>query len=97
METRNYPGAEPLSRNIIKRKRVYWLSARDRLKPLYVLGFLLGVAVVWLILYFYNGKDMIEQEAVFLTALFLHTAMKMWLASEAGRRFRRTEEAGLWN
>jgi ABC-type transport system involved in multi-copper enzyme maturation permease subunit len=72
----------------------YWLSARDRLKPLYVLGFLLGVAVVWLILYFYNGKDMIEQEAVFLSALFLHTAMKMWLASEAGRRFSEDRKSG---
>jgi ABC-type transport system involved in multi-copper enzyme maturation permease subunit len=72
----------------------YWLSARDRLKPLYVLGFLLSVALIWLILYLYNGNDMLEQESIFLTALFLHTAMKFWLASESGRRFSEDRKSG---
>ena len=57
------------------------------MRPLYVLGFLFAVALVWLVLYLYNGNDMLEQESIFLTALFLHTAMKIWLASEAGRQF----------
>jgi ABC-type transport system involved in cytochrome c biogenesis permease component len=72
----------------------YWLSARDRMRPLYVLGFLFSVALVWLVLYLYNGNDMLEQESIFLTALFLHTAMKIWLASEAGRRFSEDRKSG---
>lgn len=65
----------------------YWLSARDRLKPYYVLWFLGGCAFFWLILWSYNRRDMIEQEAFLATALLVQTALKVWLASEAGRQF----------
>jgi hypothetical protein len=65
----------------------YWLVARDRLKPYYVLWFLAGCAGFWLLLWIYNRRDMLEQEAFFITALLLHAALKVWLASEAGRQF----------
>ncbi len=65
----------------------YWLSARDRLKPFYVLWFLAACGVLWLVLWFYNRRDMVEQEAFLATALVLHTALKVWMASEAGRQF----------
>ncbi len=65
----------------------YWLSARDRFKSYYVLWFLTGCAAFWFVLWLYHGKDMLEQEAFFISSLVLHTAMKIWLAAEAGRQF----------
>ncbi len=64
----------------------FWLAARDRLKPYYVLWFLAGCGAFWVFLWFYNRRDMLEQEAFFATALLLRTALKVWLASEAGRQ-----------
>jgi len=72
----------------------YWLSARDRFKPLYVFGFLLVVAITWLRLFLYNGRDMVQQETFFLVAICLHTVMKIWVASESGRRFAEDRKSG---
>jgi ABC-type transport system involved in cytochrome c biogenesis permease component len=72
----------------------YWLSARDRLKPLYVFGFLLIVAFLWLAFYLVNGGDMLDQEFFFLLAVFLHTILKVWVASESGRRFSEDRKSG---
>lgn len=65
----------------------YWLSARDRLKPHYVLWFLCGCGLCWCVLWFYNGKQMFELEAFFACSIILHTALKVWFAAEAGRQF----------
>jgi len=65
----------------------YWLSGRDRLKPYYVLWFLGCCALFWLVLWSYNGREMLQNEAFITIALLLHTALKVWLASEAGRQF----------
>ncbi len=65
----------------------YWLAARDRLKPYYV-GLFLGLCgAFWFILWLYNGRDMLEQEAFVVASVLLHTAMKVWVAAEAGRQF----------
>jgi hypothetical protein len=65
----------------------YWLAARDRLKPYYVGLFLGASAAFWVILWLYHRHDMLEQEAFFICAVILHTAMKVWVAAEAGRQF----------
>jgi ABC-type transport system involved in multi-copper enzyme maturation permease subunit len=65
----------------------YWLTARDRFKPYYVLWFLAACAVFWVFLWAYNGSDMLEQATFFACAIVLHTAMKVWMAAEAGRQF----------
>lgn len=65
----------------------YWLTARDRFKPYYVLWFLTAAALFWVFLWYFNGSDMLEPEAFFTCAVILHTAMKFWLAAEAGRQF----------
>ncbi len=72
---------------LLRSNPYYWLSARDRLKPYYVLWFLGGCAVFWLVLWHYNRRDMLEQEAFLATALLVQTALKVWMASEAGRQF----------
>jgi hypothetical protein len=35
----------------------------------------------------YNKRDMLEQEVFFACAIILHTALKVWIAAEAGRQF----------
>ncbi|MGZ8919806.1 MAG: ABC transporter permease [Limisphaerales bacterium] len=65
----------------------YWLTARDRFKPYYVLWFLGACTAFWIVLWAYNGSDMLEQAAFFAGAIILHTAMKVWMAAEAGRQF----------
>lgn len=65
----------------------YWLTARDRFKPYYVLWFLGACAAFWVFLWVYNGSDMLEQGAFLACAWILHTALKVWVATEAGRQF----------
>jgi ABC-type Na+ efflux pump permease subunit len=82
----------PALRNCYREKLLgvnpyYWLTARDRFKPYYVLWFFCGCAVFWVFLWSYNGRDMLEQEVFFACAIILHTALKVWVAAEAGRQF----------
>lgn len=73
-------------RRLLEVSPYYWLAARDRLKPFYV-GVFLGVcALFWLLLWMNNRRDMMEEGAFFFTAMIVHTAMKIWLALEAGRQ-----------
>jgi hypothetical protein len=65
----------------------YWLAARDRFKPYYVLLFLMGCAGLWFVLWMKNRHDMLEQETFFIASVLLHSAMRVWLAAEAGRQF----------
>lgn len=64
----------------------YWLAARDRRKPAYVGMFLAVCAACWVLLYAHNPRDMLDQEAFLLCAIFLHTILKFWVAAEAGRQ-----------
>jgi hypothetical protein len=66
----------------------YWLSARDRLRPFYVLCWLAVCALCWFILWWNNPRDLLEFEAFFVTSVILHTGLKSWVASEAGRQFQ---------
>jgi ABC-type transport system involved in cytochrome c biogenesis permease component len=72
----------------------FWLCARDRLKPYYGLALLLGCAVLWLLLWYFNGKDMLGQEVFFVTTVLLHTIFRTWLASESGRQFYEDRKSG---
>lgn len=65
----------------------YWLTARDQFKPYYVLWFLGGCAGFWTFLWYHNRQDMLDQAMFFAWAIFLHTALKVWIATEAGRQF----------
>jgi ABC-type transport system involved in cytochrome c biogenesis permease component len=73
-------------RRLLNISPYYWLAARDRLKPYYVAIFLGGCAFFWFLLWSYNRRDMLEQVAFFITAVLLHTSMKLWISTEAGRQ-----------
>ena len=81
-------------RQLLNINPFYWLSSRDRLKPLYLSFFLAACALLWLILYFREGNDMLDQGSFFLTALFLHMVIKIWLCSESGRLFAEDKRSG---
>jgi ABC-type transport system involved in multi-copper enzyme maturation permease subunit len=73
---------------------IYWLTARDRFKPFLVYTFLFFVAVFWLVLFLDNGMDLVEPASFFLFAVFMQTVLKVWVASEAGRRFGEDRKSG---
>ena len=61
----------------------YWLGGRDRLKPMLVWGFLGLVGALWLWGYFKWREDWASDATYFVTTLLLHTAIKLWVSSEA--------------
>lgn len=73
-------------RRLLSINPYYWLAARDRRKPVYVAFFLAVSAALWVLLWYHNRRDMLEQEAFFISALILHTALKFWVATESGRQ-----------
>jgi len=72
----------------------FWLAGRDRLKPAYVWGFLGLVAVGWLWGLAELKNDWFEQAVYVMTALTLHSVLKVWLASEACQRFNQDRQSG---
>jgi hypothetical protein len=85
---RGSPGKQRRYReNLLGVNAYYWLAARDRSKPYYVGLFLAICAAIWFVLWLYNGRDMLEQGTFFVCAAFLHLALKVWVAAEAGRQF----------
>ena len=73
---------------------VYWLAARDRLKPAYVWGFL-GLALVGWVWGALKGRgDWFCQAVYIATALVLNSTLKVWVASEASWRFAHDRNDG---
>jgi ABC-type transport system involved in cytochrome c biogenesis permease component len=72
----------------------FWLAGRDRLKPAYVWGFLGMVAVGWLWGLAELKQDWLEPAVFVMTALTLHSVLKVWLASEACQRFNQDRQSG---
>jgi ABC-type transport system involved in multi-copper enzyme maturation permease subunit len=72
----------------------YWLAARDRLRPYYVMGFLLLAALLWVFLYMKYQSDMRDQMSLFVSCFLAQTVIKYWLASEAGRLLAEDRKSG---
>lgn len=71
-----------------------WLAGRDRFKYAAVWLFLgLGV-VIWSIGLLTNRRDWLDTTAYVWTALIAHTVLKIWLATEASRRFSADRQSG---
>lgn len=72
-----------------------WLATRDRLKPVYLWGFLLLVAFIWGWIGMENWKDgdwWVPWSVA--TILLLHTVMKIWFTSEAGHQLGTDRHSG---
>lgn len=62
----------------------YWLFARKTRAVGLVWGFLAAAAVAWLWGYGKLGPDWLNKAVFVLTALVLHSGLKVWIASQAG-------------
>jgi hypothetical protein len=72
----------------------FWLSSRDRRKPLYVWSWLALTTLLWLGLFLKNRRSMIDPVVFFMTAFLLHFWIKVWVASEAGKQISQDKRTG---
>ena len=71
-----------------------WLGGRHRLKPLLVWIFLGLCGCVWAWGAFKWRDDWLHEATYLITALVLHIALKLWVASEACQRFGPDHRSG---
>ncbi|HUR44306.1 MAG TPA: ABC transporter permease subunit [Candidatus Saccharimonadales bacterium] len=64
---------------------LYWLSSRDRLKPVAIWSLLAVGALVWLWGLSKYPQAWRDTGSYIVTSLFYHTVLKFWIALEAGR------------
>ncbi len=73
----------------------YWLTARARLKPLHVWLLIVGAAGWWLGGWYSNeGTVWLDPATGIALAVILNTALKMWVAIEAGQQISEDRRAG---
>lgn len=72
----------------------FWLASRDRLGVWLVWGILGIAALIWLWGLLKFKRDFLEEPAYFITGFLLMAILKMWLASEACRRFGQDRRSG---
>jgi ABC-type transport system involved in multi-copper enzyme maturation permease subunit len=72
----------------------FWLASRDRLKPFYVLGFLFLGALIWAFFYFRYSREMRDSGSYMAAGFIVHTILKFWLASDAGRLLAEDRRTG---
>ena len=66
---------------------IYWLSYRDRLKQTYVWIFLAALIAVWCWGFWKWRAEWLDIGMCITTAVLMHLVLKLWLTSEAVRRF----------
>jgi hypothetical protein len=72
----------------------FWLTSRDRLKTVFVWGFLGVVGLFWGFGLTLNPTGWKNDVAYVFTGLILHTVLKFWLAGEACRQFSLDRKSG---
>jgi len=80
--------------SLLDTNAVYWLGARDRLKPAVIWLFLGLAGALWFWLFVRWPDDMLEPEIYVMTAVIINTCLKFWVASEAPRLFGRDKKSG---
>jgi len=73
---------------------VYWLTSRDRTKPVWVWLMLILGGLLWLWGLVDNPRDWRSEPAYLMTALAAHSILKIWIASEASRQFAFDRKSG---
>ena len=72
----------------------FWLSARDRLKPMYVWFTLALLACGWLFGLYKLQRDWLNPGILLLTAIVLNILIKTWFAAESGRQLAEDRKRG---
>jgi ABC-type transport system involved in multi-copper enzyme maturation permease subunit len=73
---------------------VYWITSRDRLKPMLVWEFLAMGGLVWLWGIWKYPRDWLQSECYVMTALLVHSVLKIWILSEACRQLALDRKSG---
>jgi hypothetical protein len=82
-------------RRLLEMNAFFWLAARARLKPAHVWLAMGGAAILWSWGAVEQGKGWTLEVWVYtITALTLNTMLKIWIASEAGRRLGEDRKMG---
>ncbi len=72
----------------------FWLAGRARLKPAHVWFAFAGLACLWSWGAVEQGSEWMNPFVYFLTSIVLNTTLKIWVASEAGRRLGEDRKIG---
>ncbi len=81
-------------RRLLEVNPFYWMLARQRMKPLAMWMVLVMTAIVWAIGLKTSPRDWQHDAAYIITAVFLHTVLKLWLTTEACRNFSSQRQSG---
>jgi ABC-2 family transporter protein len=81
-------------RRLLDVNAFYWLASRMRLKPLHVWIFLGMMAVWWISGWMSEGHFWLDAATGVAMALILNSALKLWVALEAGQRLAEDQRAG---
>ncbi|HTA30990.1 MAG TPA: hypothetical protein VK731_10920, partial [Candidatus Cybelea sp.] len=72
----------------------YWLAGRARLKPLHVWIFMGCIGGWWIRGWWKSGNYWLAEETFFATGYIVNSALKLWVAMEAGQRLGEDRRAG---
>jgi ABC-type transport system involved in cytochrome c biogenesis permease component len=81
-------------RELLDVNPILWLASRDRLKRAFVWAFLAVAGCLWLWGYLENRHDWLDTTNYIFTAITLQTFLKLWVCTEACRRFSEDRNAG---
>lgn len=86
---------KPFRKRLLDVNGFYWLTARARLKPLHVWLLILGAAAWWVAGWWLTDDQVWFDASIGITlALILNTAIKLWIAMEAGQQLAEDRRAG---
>jgi len=80
--------------HLLAKNPIYWLTSRDRLKAWLVWIFLGAIGFFWIRGLVFYPREWKDEVAYCWTALSTHIVLKLWLTSEACRRFSLDRQSG---
>ncbi|HXC98085.1 MAG TPA: hypothetical protein VN048_02005, partial [Verrucomicrobiae bacterium] len=81
-------------RRLLSVNAFYWLAGRARLKPIFVWAALAGIGCLYSWGAIENGHSWNDLPIYIITTLILNSMLKLWIASEAGRRMGEDRKLG---
>ncbi|EEF58180.1 ABC transporter permease [Pedosphaera parvula] len=93
----NYGGAakrKVFRRRLLDVNAIYWLASRARMKPLHVWLFLGLMGGWWISGWMSAGRLWLDVTTGVTMALIVNSALKLWIALEAGQRLAEDQKAG---
>lgn len=81
-------------RRLLNVNAFYWLASRARLKPLHVWLFLSAMVVWWIWVCFESNAVVLSEEMSITATLIAGSALKLWIAIEAGQTLAEDRKAG---